>query len=258
MTDADGRPGARLELDGALNVRDLGGWATPAGPVAYGLLYRSDRLNSLTDADLDTLSARNIETVIDFRSEIEAEAHPSRLWPTVSRHLEVPIGSVVANQKTFFDRALDGEIDELTEADMAETYVEILTYSGEQFGRAVEAALDGGPALYHCTAGKDRTGLLTMLILATLGVSDDDILTDFGLSNAYRSEIRMVELKPLFDERGLDVERFRPGFTAPRSAMEHAMGWLADNHGDAARYLGESAGVTDARARLTAHLVDRT
>ncbi len=257
MADPIGEPGSRLELDGALNVRDLGGWITPAGPVAYGRLYRSDRLNDLSDADLDTLSARRIDTVIDFRSEVESEAHPTRLWPTVTRHLELPIGSVVANQRTFLERAMAGELEELTEADMAETYVEILTHHGQQFGRAVEAVLNGGPALYHCTAGKDRTGLLTMLVFAAIGVSTDDILTDFELSNHYRAETRILALKPMFDERGLDMERFRAGFSAPRPAMERAIGWVSDNHGDAARYLREAAGVDEPVDRLTAHLLDR-
>ncbi|MCP3934301.1 MAG: tyrosine-protein phosphatase, partial [Actinomycetia bacterium] len=96
-----------------------------------------------------------------------------------------------------------------------------------------------------CTAGKDRTGLLAMLMLGTLGVSQDDILHDFTLSNQYRAEIRMKALAPIFAAKGLDVETFRPAFSAPRLAMEMALEWIEREHGSPTAYVRDAAGLGD-------------
>lgn len=248
-------PGARIPLDGALNLRDLGGWPTSRGPVARGQFFRSDRLSALSDADHDRLIRFGIDTVVDLRYEAEVAADPTRLWATVDRHLEIPMGGRLADQKSFIQRVLDGELDDITDHDVGESYVEMLSIHGPDLGRAVEGLLEGGPGLFHCTAGKDRTGLLAMLILQTVGVADDDVLRDFELSNRYRAEIRIEQLRPTFAERDLDIERFRPALSAPRPAMVVAMSWITEHHGSAERYLADEAGVHDPRGRLSARLL---
>ena len=119
-----------------------------------------------------------------------------------------------------------GEIEEVTIDDVAASYVEMLTRHADGFARAVEALLDPRPALFHCTAGKDRTGLLAMLLLAAVGVGEPDIITDYGLTNRYRAQRRIDQLRPAFERQGLDIERFRPALGAPEAAMLHALAWL--------------------------------
>lgn len=247
-----------------MNVRDLGGWPTGSGAAggstpgrtAYGRLYRSDRLSNLSAADQRHLDERGIVTVIDLRYRAEVAEHPSRLWPSVTHHHQIPMGGDLADQRTFLERAFSGDMGPVSDDDVAQSYLTMLSDHGPELGQAVEALLAATPALFHCSAGKDRTGLLSMLVLGTVGVSDDDILTDFELSNLYRTERRINQLRPLFSEQGLDVEAYRAALGAPRSALEAALAWLRASFGTPARYLSEAAGVVDPTSRLSLLLVE--
>ncbi len=251
-------PGARIELDGALNLRDLGGWATADGrTVRYGKAFRCDRLSDLSTNDHATLDSLNIKTVIDLRYEREVVEHPSALWGAVTNHLEIPMGGgQLADQKSFIERAIDGEFEGITDADVGESYLSLLTDHAADFARVVTSTVTEGPSLFHCTAGKDRTGLTAMLILSTLGVSDEDIRTDFGLSNEYRAETRIAQLRDFFTERGLDVENFRPALSAPVPAMAQAQAWIEAEHGGAEGYLRTSGMSPDAIEQMRTDLLD--
>lgn len=252
-----GEPGALVPLDGTLNVRDLGGWPTADGrSTAWGRLYRSDRLSDLSPADHAILDDRSIDTVVDLRYEAEAAEHPSKLWSAVEQHRLIPMGGEMADQRSFIQRALDGDFDGITDDDVGESYIEMLERHGPDFGQAVEVLLAGRVGLYHCTAGKDRTGLLTMLILATIGVDADNILADFVLSNEYRAERRMAQLAAVFAAEGLDIERYRPALSAPRPAMVRAMDWIEANHRSPEDYLAGPGAVADVGDRLRSRLLE--
>ena len=250
-------PGALITLDGTLNLRDLGGWPTEDGQstIRYGQFFRSDRLSALSDGDHSTLTGLGIDTVIDLRYEAEVAEHPSRMWPTVVHHHEIPMGGDLADQRSFLDRALSGDFDGITDADVGDSYIEMLEGHAAGFGQAVEALLSGGPSLYHCTAGKDRTGLLSMLVLGSVGVGASEVLADFVLSNEYRAEKRMAQLRPTFEEAGLDIEAFRPALSAPRPALERAISWVEDTHGTAEAFLAGPGAVAEPGARLGARLL---
>ena len=210
------KPGARIDLEGALNLRDLGGWAADGGTVAYGRIFRSDRLSELSDADLATFAGLGVRTVIDLRHGSEVEEAPSRLWPTVDYHENIPMAGDSVQPRTFLEMAFSGEMDGMTDAFVGETYISMLTRHAQDFGRAINLAVSRAPSLFHCTAGKDRTGLFAMLVLRSIGVSHDDVMTDFTLSNPYRAEARIVALAPMFAEprarhRGLPARPVRAG-----------------------------------------------
>ncbi len=223
--------------------------------TAFGQLYRSDRLRDLTDDDHLELERRRIGTVVDLRYAAEVAEDPSRLWPAVDQHVETPMGGELADQRSFIQRVLDGDYDEITDADVAESYLELLATHGSEFGAAVEALLSSGPGLFHCTAGKDRTGLLAMMLLRTAGVADTDVITDFELSNRYRADRRIEQLRPTFVEAGLDIERFRPALSAPRQALIGAMTWIDGNYGSPENYLEEAGGLRSAGPRIRERLV---
>lgn len=238
-------PGARIELEGALNLRDLGGWKADSGRTVYGRLFRSDRLSDLSDADHATLGGLGIRTVIDLRHGHEIDDAPSRLWSSVRTHINFPMTGDAVQPRTFLELAFSGEMDGISDITVGETYIGMLTRHADDFGRAINLAVESSPSLFHCTAGKDRTGLFAMLVLTSLGVDESDVLHDFTLSNAYRAETRIQQLTPLFAERGLDVEDFRPALSAPQPALEMAMDWLATTHGGSRGYLTKVAGMSD-------------
>lgn len=244
MDDIAPAPGDRLPLQGARNLRDLGGYRTRDGrTVRRGLLYRSDRLTELTDADVEHLEGLGIRTVIDLRYSAEVAEHPSRLWSTVQRHEHVPMAGALAKERSFLDRVFDGELDGITDDDVAQSYLDMLEQHSADFARVIRVIAQGCPALFHCTAGKDRTGLVAMFVLSLLGVDDEAILDDFELSNRHRAEPRIAELRAVFAARGLDVEAFRPALSAPRPALSAAMAWLDQEAGGPERYLLDIAGL---------------
>ncbi|MDP7067377.1 MAG: tyrosine-protein phosphatase, partial [Acidimicrobiales bacterium] len=99
------RDSAVLPLTGAMNCRDLGGYAVGAGRyVRTNALFRSDRLSDLTDDDQEELASYGIRTVVDFRTSAESKRDVSRLWSTVTTHAPLPIGDEIAQQTEFVER----------------------------------------------------------------------------------------------------------------------------------------------------------
>lgn len=179
-----------LDFSGAKNFRDLGGYRTVDEKVVrWGLLYRSDALHKLTDVDLKHLSALDLNRVIDFRSEYEKGQEPDRLPGDVNiQRVEIPIldASTRAVQES------RGEfVKKLKDIDpakyMIETYVGFATQFTPAFQRFFRelASGDGRPILFHCTAGKDRTGYAAAILLRILGVPHKTVMEDYLLTNNY-------------------------------------------------------------------------
>lgn len=239
-------PETLIPLAGAMNFRDVGGYPTADGrTVRREMVYRSDHLNELTEDDLVELSSRGIRTVIDLRHPREVANRPSRLWPGVLDHLHEPMGGELVQQKDFIDLVMSGEVTAVTSEEVADSYVGMLVDHAQAFGRVLRtlADLDQVPAVYHCTAGKDRTGLTTALLHRLLGVSREDVIVDFELSNPYRALKRIEQLRPTLVERGVDVEAIMPALSAPAEAMGSLLDHLDSDLGGVEVYLLEVAGL---------------
>lgn len=193
-----------IRLDGPLNFRDLGGYRVTRGTVRTGMLFRSDGLDTLTPTDLDLIRDRlGIRRVIDLRSTTELVGVGMGLLDRSGiEHHHVPI----------FDQtqSMLGE-SSLRIGDMYRT---MLTAGAPRFvaGLALIADSDA-PTVFHCMAGKDRTGLLAALLLSLLGVSDDDVCTDYALSS---------EIVPGLRSRLL--ERIRAGASDEHRPFRHLEG----------------------------------
>jgi protein-tyrosine phosphatase len=249
-----------VALEGALNCRDLGGYATRDGRVTrWGLVYRSDGLDQLTDADLDLIAELGIKLVVDFRIDREVDLAPSRLpdHPDLRRQ-RLPIGDDVAGT-TVIERIQSGEITSYSAEEVAATYDKILEEAAREFGTAITHAADPAnhPMLFHCTAGKDRTGLMAMLLLGALGVAHDEIARDYELTTHYRSSKRLVILRPQLEAAGVDVDAVLPFLTAQAPVMAATIEGLCARHGSIGGYLTGPAGVAqDTLDRLRAHLAE--
>jgi protein-tyrosine phosphatase len=167
-----------IELDGVKNFRDLGGYATIHGTVAWGQLFRSDGLNRLTDADLDVVDALGIRTVIDLRTSRELAdvgRFPVEKLPVAFHHVSVI-------DQTWHEEGR--EVGDDAVAFLSSAYRDMLRSGADRFAEALRllALPQAGPVVFHCAAGKDRTGVLAALLLAALGVSDDDIVADYAMT----------------------------------------------------------------------------
>ncbi|UQZ90824.1 protein-tyrosine-phosphatase [Deltaproteobacteria bacterium Smac51] len=173
------QPGRLLDFEGAYNVRDLGGYPAAGGrKVKWGRLFRSGDLNNLSDTDLEKMAKIPLKTFIDFRDDSEVRESPDRLPSSVERAVRLPI--VIGSMKEVIESGQEPDglvmmpwINEKLATDFHETFARFLAMAAEE---------DNAPLLFHCTAGKDRTGFAAMLLLTALGVGMDLIMADYLLS----------------------------------------------------------------------------
>jgi protein-tyrosine phosphatase len=176
-------PSRSIALSGASNFRDLGGYIGQDGrPVRWRTLFRSDHLGALTASDIATLSGLNLRHVCDFRGATERLVHPSQLPAVPVQSLAIE-PTVVQALQAF--RAVGQTLTApITVGLMQDTYRAFVRLDAPQFSALFANLLAGaGPLVFHCTAGKDRTGFAAALILRALGVPHDVVLQDYLLTN---------------------------------------------------------------------------
>ncbi|MEN3976121.1 tyrosine-protein phosphatase [Emcibacter sp. SYSU 3D8] len=189
MSTTGTAPQRRMDLQGASNFRDLGGYEAADGrKVKWRHLYRSNSLAALTDTDLEHFGGLGIKVICDLRREEESVEAPSRLpasnAPTI---LQLPIGPQRKDSK-LYEYLWSGEATEEQLRDvMKGIYREFAIKFAPQYAEFMRrvARADQLPLLFHCAAGKDRTGFAAAIILEALGVSRETILEDYALTNDY-------------------------------------------------------------------------
>lgn len=249
-----------LPLEGAFNLRDLGGYATDGGGrVKRGLLYRSGTMSRLTPNDELHLSELGIATVCDLRRPGERAAEPTRwcepagvhYWSRDYAETSGVLGDVI--------RSTEATPDAMRAA-MITVYRSIPVDHAPSYRFMFERLLGGHvPLLFNCAAGKDRTGVAAALILQVLGVSRDTIYEDYLLTNSHadfsgylngrQSAIVTMAL------RAPDV--IAPLFAADADYLDAMFDTLDRDHGGVDGYLEQVLSVdAPARARLRDLLVD--
>ncbi len=238
-----------LAWDGCLNVRDLGGHPTEdGGETRFGSVIRADSVHTLTDAGWDALVAHGVRTIVDLRSHGELEADAPRDVPVDVVHVPV----LPEHGDPVWDELDVSAEDEVSEKRLF--YVESLRRWGDRFAAAVAAVAHApeAPVVFHCQAGKDRTGILAALLLRLAGVSREDAAADYALSAA--------NLEPhwrrWWDETADPEElvRRKRMLATPAAAMLAVLADVEAEHGSAAGFL-RAHGLSDetvsrARARL--------
>jgi protein-tyrosine phosphatase len=221
-----------IEFEACFNFRDVGGYATLDGRrVRTGLVFRSDTLHRLTDADLDVAGALGLATVIDLRStqELETEGRYANAHEVAFHHVPV-----------FEQDALPFEpaTRDTPAPPPGEDYVAIATTGRDAIAITFEVLSRAKfAAVFHCAAGKDRTGIVAALLLSTLGVPEDDIVADYTLSTRARAAAmawaetndpalaqEFVELPPWLLDSSPEV-------------MRAFLDQLVDRHGSIEQYL---------------------
>jgi protein-tyrosine phosphatase len=248
---ADTSPTRKLDLRGCVNFRDLGGYPAADGTrLRWRRLFRADGLSRLDEDDCALLAELGLATVIDLRTIGELEERgrfPEHHFSVEYHHL--PLTDVLPPQ------------DELERYDepsfVTSRYRELFTRGSASLARAVEVLSepDALPAVFHCSAGKDRTGILAALVLGFLGVPREVIVEDYALS-AEGMVALLERIKQEYADAVDEVERYAPAvISVPPQSMAAFLDALEDEHGTFDQ-LARALGVTGAVERLRGALLE--
>lgn len=241
-----------VPFKGAANFRDLGGYPTINGKhVRWGLVFRSEGLSKLTHSDLEYLSDNlRLHLVGDLRGPSELAAAPDHL-PETNRPetINLPIDSNSGALRNLLPVVLKGDpaaIDDL----MAQGYIEMVDTKGSTvFGPLLTRFADSKnlPSVFHCTAGKDRTGIATVLLLTLLGIPRQTVIAEYSLSNlAYDALLAELKDNKALLASGLDPQRLAPLLVVKPIWMERTLDHIQEKYGSVESYLKTAAHLDDA------------
>ncbi len=234
---------SRLAIDGTHNVRDTGGYPAVGGRTRPGQLFRGDALTAVTASGAADLAALRIGVVIDLRSPLERSQDHSRsvLPGAVQVWLPIVGGSRSA--------AVDDE-----PVGLESLYRQVLTNCGWTLTAAVSVIADSGerPVLVHCTAGKDRTGLVVALALEAAGVERTAVVADYTQSALNLDGAWINAAMTALVSRGVPISPalFEVLGGSPDHAMSDLLGWLDDQYGSVLGYLQAHGFLPDAQVAL--------
>ena len=252
-----------LPLEGVLNFRDYGGYATAAGPtIKRGRLYRSAHHSRATDEDLQAMAELGLTVIVDLRRPNERRREPSRRPPGFTGQvIENDIGDVDDDPWWNFVRNSDVSeeafrsylMDYYRAAPFEPRHVDLYRRYFQALGET------DGAVLIHCAAGKDRTGLLAALTHHLMGVSHDDLIADYLLTNealGFEQRLPMMT-QALFENAGRKPSEaaVRVALGVDQAYLLRAIEAIEAAHGDLDGYLQAVLGVDEAlseriRARL--------
>jgi protein-tyrosine phosphatase len=228
-----------VHVKGAYNFRDIGGYKTKDGKtVKWNKVYRSADISHLTAGDLDTLKNRKIRSVIDFRGVKESEAAPDRL-PEGTAYLLCPAGSdSLPDAKKMIAMLQSGNF-------LMDMYgnPQYLAARYKPFFSMLLTMPSNDALLYHCTGGRDRTGMATALLLYTLGVPMQTIEADFTASNVYLEPMNAQMFKGLAQMGNMDIEKIKTNLALRPELLQAMFDGINKKYGSVAAFMQNELGV---------------
>jgi protein-tyrosine phosphatase len=229
----------RVQLDGSVNFRDLGGYKTRDGKqIKWGKVFRSDNLSRLSNRDQTKLQNMGIKLVCDFRTAKEIKKMPNKLpFDHSSKYLHLPVVHGEFDNTTLFNKIKNGDIEWISNDFMIKGYIKSLEEFAKTWAEVIKqlSSLENIPMVFHCTAGKDRTGTFAALILLVLNVPEQTVIDDHNLSNVFIANVLnniLLQIKTL----GIDPKRVLPYFTAPKECIIALIDYIHNNYGSAYNY----------------------
>lgn len=224
-----------LDLEMAYNVRDLGVYINSRGKkLIRNQLFRADGLHSLTGEDQKKLKEAGITAVIDLRSNQEVELLPCVFCNEAD---------MVYHRVPLLDRVSSNGLQGGFPDSMADLYIELLENSKDEIAKVLRiiAGYPDKAVVFNCTAGKDRTGVIAMLLLELAGVEEKWIIADYAVSEE--------NIRPLFEKQkeqlsraGIEMPEYL--FASRPQEMEQTIQYLKSEYGSVRRYL-ESLDLTE-------------
>ena len=232
----------RLCFEGIENLRDLGGIRVEGGAVKDGMLLRSARLSAATEEDIAALCALNLRHIIDFRGLAECKEHPDRPVSGAQYHHFSALRPAAGR--------ISAKIRSLDASAIGERFKSIYRYMAE--GRNAARAyteffevlgISTGAVLFHCTQGKDRTGIAAMLLLCALGADEQTIREEYFLSNiAMQKVFEKMRDSGISEARLLAAEQY---LFVREETLDVYFETMREEHGGMMGYLRDIVGLRD-------------
>ena len=226
----------QIPLEGQSNFRDVGGYKTQDGKIVKtGLLFRSGDLSRLTVKDLSYLNSLGVAEIVDFRTVEESKQAPDRIPASVKAYESIPVSAGELNMDSLVEGAKnrpDKFKKFLIEAN--QKLVDDSKPQFEEFFRILQSAK--GPLVFHCTAGKDRTGFATALFYEAMGVHRDIIVDDYMASSQFLRPLQQ-SARHFAKEKGIDPTAFDPLLTVKPEYIEAAFDLIDKRYGGVEAYL---------------------
>ncbi len=219
------------------NFRDFGGYpATEGRHVRWGQLYRADSLGKLAGSDLAQFTALGVHTVIDLRHSWEIDSGGRVPDATGLAYYNFSI-----EHRPYDQSKLSDVVDPVRF--LADRYAEVASDGVAEIGQALRVIAEAGraPLVIHCASGKDRTGMLAAIVLSLLGVGEEDIVADFGLTGL-ATERLIADWHAFYPGRELLWPHYG---TAPPELMRVFLAELTATFGSVRRYVTSYLGVPD-------------
>jgi protein-tyrosine phosphatase len=237
-----------IELEGAVNFRDLGGYRGAEGrTVRWRTLFRADGLSSLSERDRGVMRQLGVATVVDLRTSLEVDGgrFPVDEVPVAFHHL--PLLETVPDPQSFA----------LTPGLLASQYQEMARDASAQVATVLRlvASADTHPVIIHCTAGKDRTGVLVAVLLSLLGVDDETIIEDYALSAVAMGRLRQKLIEKYPDGREL-IEKADAMFSAAPDNIAQLLASLRAEYGTVEAYAAGAGAGPEVVEGLRRHLLE--
>lgn len=253
---------------GVANFRDIGGYPAAGGhKIKHGVIFRSGELSGLTPEDQQNLANLNIGYEVDLRTDAERSANPSQWGKKAPQLISIPVG-MARDGKTLDARMR--QLMQVKDAEEAKTRMQESTASlaidgAADIGKVLgELARANGPALVHCTAGKDRTGVTIAVLMTLLGASREDVYHEYMRSNEsieaqfQRQKIREQTGKDVNGLSGLNPTILRPMMGTDASYLDAMFHEIDAKYGSFDAYTQRGLGITSPQvSQLRKNLIEQ-
>lgn len=235
-----------VRMQGTVNFRDVGGYKTSTGKtVATGRVFRSADVSRLTGQDLQTLEEKHIHTVFDFRGRKEAAAAPDHILPG-TRYTLCPAGSDSLPTPAVM-------ADYIKQGGFLEKFYSNITPLGERYRPLFQELLvlpANESVMYHCTGGRDRTGMATALFLYALQVPQETIEADFTASNVYLAPMNARMFQGLQQMTGMSKEQISDAMALKPEYLRMMFDSLKKTYGSVENFFARELGIGEREMKV--------